>query len=245
MHNSVWPIKRIVLVHGAGHGGWCWAHLIPLLTERGYRVAAPDLPGLGDDPTPPAEVTFAACVERVVEAISEGDDPVLLVGHSLGGAAVTQAAEDRPDLVAKLVYLTAFLPKDGESPLDLAAKSPSAQGLRDSAVEGAHEFNPDLAPDFLYNRCDPSLAGWAVERLRPQARAPVAAPVHLSDERWGSIPKVYVVCTDDHAIPPDVQELMCDRAADVRKRYLDSDHSPFLSQPPALASLLHEEAQAP
>jgi pimeloyl-ACP methyl ester carboxylesterase len=218
---------------------------MPLLTERGYRVVAPDLPGLGDDLTPPTQVTFEACVQRVVDVLSESNDPVLLVGHSLGGAAVTQAAEERPDLVSKLIYLTAFLPRDGESPMDLAAQSPStAQGLRDSAVEGAHEFNPDLAPDFLYNHCEPSLARWAVERLRPQAGAPVAAPVHVSDEHWGSIPKVYVVCTDDHAIPPDVQELMCDRTPGVRKRYLKSDHSPFLSQPSQLASLLHEEAQA-
>jgi pimeloyl-ACP methyl ester carboxylesterase len=238
------PIERIVLIHGAGHGAWCWDRVLPYLSDWGYRVAAPDLPGLGADPTPPSDVTFDAYVGCVVEALGEDDRPALLVGHSLGGAAVTQAAEDRPELVAKLLYLTAFLPRNGQSPLDLAGRSPSTvDALRDSAVEGAHEFRPELAPGLLYNRCDPDVAHWAVERLRPQAAGPVAAPVHISAERWGSIPKVYVVCTDDNALPQEVQQWMCDGALNVRMRFLDSDHSPFLSQPDTLAHLLHEEAQ--
>ena len=240
------PIERIVLIHGAGHGGWCWDHLIPYLHDQGYRVAAPDLPGLGADQTPPSNVTFDAYVGRVVETLAQENSPALLVGHSLGGAAVTQAAENRPDLVSKLLYLTAFLPQDGQSALDLAGRSPSTvDALRDSELEGAHEFRPDRAPGLLYNRCAPDVARWAVEQLRPQAARPVAAPVHISSERWGSIPKVYVICTDDNALPQGVQEWMCHGAPDVRKRYLDSDHSPFLSQPATLAQLLHEEAKGP
>ncbi|HEY3881804.1 MAG TPA: alpha/beta fold hydrolase [Trebonia sp.] len=251
-----WPVRRIVLVHGAGHGAWCWEHLTPELAVLGYQVQAPDLPGLGEDQTPPGAVTFDSYVTRVTGMLRSSPEPVVLVGHSLGGTTISQVAEEAPELVAKLVYLAAFLPCDGESAGDAVSATASATaggkaGPRSGALsisrnagEHAHEFDAALAPDFFYNRCDPDTARWAACRLRPQANAPVAARVRLSASRWGAVPKVYVQCTQDRALPPDVQRSFCDRQPGVRRRVMDSDHSPFLSNVPALAALLHEEAQA-
>jgi pimeloyl-ACP methyl ester carboxylesterase len=239
---------RIVLVHGASHGAWCWERLTPLLERLGYQVEAPDLPGLGADPTPPAEVTFENYVDRVVEALSASPVAALLVGHSLGGITISQAAEQAPAHVAKLVYLAAFLPRDGESAARTGfGEMPESAGraMRASSVEGAHEFDPALAGDVFYNKCDPDVAQWAVRHLRPQANAPASATVRLSADRWGAIPKVYVRCTQDRALPPEYQRWLCERAPDVRERVMDTDHSPFLSNPEGLAALLHEEAQLP
>jgi pimeloyl-ACP methyl ester carboxylesterase len=239
------PITRMVLVHGAAHGAWCWARLTPLLKGLGYQVQAPDLPGLGDDCTPPAAVTFEDYVTRIVEVLHSSPEPALLVGHSLGGPSISQAAEQAPERVAKLVYLAAFLPKDGESAGGTGFKDmpqSAARAVRVSAVEGAHEFNPALAAEVFYHRCDPEVAQWAVKRLRPQANAPVSATVRLSAQRWGTIAKLYVLCAQDRALPPQFQQWLCDRAPDVRQRIMDSDHSPFLSDPQGLAALLHEEA---
>jgi pimeloyl-ACP methyl ester carboxylesterase len=202
-------------------------------------------------------VTFDRYVTRVTGILRRSPDPVLLVGHSLGGTTISQVAEQVPELVAKLVYLAAFLPCDGESAGDAvsayttaspagsgAASRSGAMSIRRDAGEHAHEFDPKLVPGFFYNQCDPDTARWAVCRLRPQANAPAGARVRLSAARWGSVPKVYVQCTRDHALPPDMQQWFCDRQPGVRRRVMDSDHSPFLSNAPALAALLHEEAKA-
>jgi pimeloyl-ACP methyl ester carboxylesterase len=242
------PIRRIVLVHGAAHGAWCWARLMPILEARGYQVQAPDLPGLGDDRTPSAAVTFDDYVTRIVEVLGSSPEPALLLGHSLGGSSISQAAEQVPERVAKLVYLAAFLPEDGESAGGTGFKDmpqSAARAVRVGTVEGAHEFDPALAAEVFYHRCHPEVARWAVERLQPQANAPVSATVRLSAQRWGTIAKVYVLCAQDRALPPQFQQWLCDRAPGVRQRIMDSDHSPFLSDPQGLAALLHEEAQLP
>jgi pimeloyl-ACP methyl ester carboxylesterase len=242
------PIGRIVLVHGAAHGGWCWERLTPLLEQLGYQVQAPDLPGLGADPTPPAAVTFEDYVDRVAEVLRSSPAPAVLVGHSLGGITISQAAERAPEHVAKLIYLAAFLPQDGESAASTSfgeMPDSAARAMRASSVEGAHEFDPALAAEVFYNTSDPDVAQWAVGRLRPQANAPAAATVRLSAQRWGAIPKVYVRTTQDKALPPAFQQWLCDRAPDVRERVMDTDHSPFLSDPDGLAALLHEEARLP
>ena len=153
------PIGRIVLVHGAAHGGWCWERLTPLLEQLGYQVQAPDLPGLGADPTPPAAVTFEDYVDRVAEVLRSSPAPAVLVGHSLGGITISQAAERAPEHVAKLIYLAAFLPQDGESAASTSfgeMPDSAARAMRASSVEGAHEFDPALAAEVFYNTAIPT-----------------------------------------------------------------------------------------
>src|SRR6185436_2462689 len=108
-------VATFVLVHGAWHGAWCWDKVAPLLHAKGHTVAAPDLPGHGDDPTPRGEVTLESYGKRVADVVSAQKEKAIVVGHSMGGIAISAAAEMVPDRIAKLVYLTAFLPRDGES----------------------------------------------------------------------------------------------------------------------------------
>ena len=97
------------------HGGWCWEKVIPLLEEAGHVAQAPDLPGSGDDPTPIPEVSLQGYADRISEVLDAQPEPVVLVGHSSGGTVISQAAEQRPDKVKLLVYLAAFLLRDGET----------------------------------------------------------------------------------------------------------------------------------
>jgi pimeloyl-ACP methyl ester carboxylesterase len=92
-----------VLVHGAWHGAWCWERVLPLLEQRGHRVLAPDLPGMGRDPTPLAAITLDGWARFVVDLVGRQAEPVILVGHSRGGAVTSQAADRVPDRVAILV----------------------------------------------------------------------------------------------------------------------------------------------
>ncbi|SRR5258708_2257427 len=140
-------LRRIVLVHGAAHGAWCWEQLVPLLASRGYDVEVPDLPGLGDDPTSVKEVTLQSYIDRVVEVVSAQPEPVLLLGHSLGGGPISGAGETMPERIGRLVYLTAFLPKDSESLLsmiEIASRFPEPSVAREirPPVDGAYEFPP-------------------------------------------------------------------------------------------------------
>src|SRR3990170_3897582 len=102
-------MARFVLVHGAFGGAWCWDSL----------VEAFDLPGSGSDQTPVTGVTLESCAERVCTALAQRSEPAVLVGHSMGGVIVTQAAANCPERVASLIFVCAFMPADGQSLLDL------------------------------------------------------------------------------------------------------------------------------
>ncbi len=107
-------MSNYVLIHGAWHGAWCWDKVVPLLEKEGHKVEAPDLPGHGNDKTPIPEISLQAYADRVCEILDAQSEPVILVGHSMGGVVITQAAENRPEKIKKLVYLTAFLLQNGE-----------------------------------------------------------------------------------------------------------------------------------
>ncbi len=111
---------RFVLVHGGFVGGWYWEKVVPLLEGDGHRVEAPDLPGNGDDPTPIPQVSLQSYADRISEVLDARPEPAVLVGHSMGGMVISQAAERRPDKVEVLVYLSAFLLRDGETLLSAA-----------------------------------------------------------------------------------------------------------------------------
>jgi pimeloyl-ACP methyl ester carboxylesterase len=242
-------LRRIVLVHGAAHGAWCWERLVPLLEARGMRTRTPDLPGLGADTTPPGDVTFADYVDTILGAVCADPGPALLVAHSMGGWPCSAAAERLPERIGRLVYVASFMPNDGETIVGLAQTlispgEPSGFGcMRPSTVAGAHEIDPACVGPFFYSACSPDVVAAAISRLRPQADAPLAPPIRLSPARFGRVPRTYVLCRNDRALPASAQERLCARAPEVRRRELDSDHSPFYSRPEALAQLLVEEAR--
>ena len=100
-----------LLVHGAWWGAWVWHKLIPLLEEAGHQVLAPDLPGAYLDQTP------LVAVKRLLDLVDRAKEPVIFVSHGLGGVLISQAAEERPEKIRYLVYLTALLPKNDEAAL--------------------------------------------------------------------------------------------------------------------------------
>ena len=101
--------KHFVLVHGA----WCWEKVTPLLAAMGHEAHTLDLPGLGNDPAPVSGITLDSYVNAVKDVILSVNEPVVLVGHSMGGLIITQTAELVPDRVQALGYLAAFSPGNG------------------------------------------------------------------------------------------------------------------------------------
>ena len=120
-------MARFVLVHGAFSGAWIWGPLMDRLKAAGHSVEAFDLPGSGDDHTPASEVSLDACADRLCEVLAANSEPAIVVGHSMSGVIATQGAIRFRERVAAIVYVTAFLPKDGQSLLDLT-KLPEGAG---------------------------------------------------------------------------------------------------------------------
>jgi pimeloyl-ACP methyl ester carboxylesterase len=106
---------HFVLVHGAWHGAWCWNKVVPLLREQGHLVTAVDLPGRWQAPARMADIRAADYAETVGQVLRSSPLPVVLVGHSLGGATISLAAEQHPERIRRLVYLTAFLVPPGQA----------------------------------------------------------------------------------------------------------------------------------
>jgi len=219
---------------------------VPLLAAGGFDVVAIDLPGLGADRTPPGEVTLDGYRAAVVDAVVAAPEPVTLVGHSMGGIPISLAAETEPQRITRLVYLAALLPQDGERLIDLvqADQSPSAARTAGPWTQtDALELDPRMARGIFYNTCNADKAERAAARLRPQATRPMSEPARLSATRWGRVPKTYVVCEQDQALPPTRQHWFCERMPGVRKLSMNTDHSPFYSDPQGLAALIAAEAR--
>ncbi len=225
----------IVLVHGAWHGAWCWERVVPLLEQRGLSVRTVELPSVGPSGSDRPDLTDdAAAVSAVLDAVG---GPILLCGHSYGGMVITRAAADRSD-VNRLVYLCAAMPDSGESGAAVFERAGITAGWL-VVDDGLMSVDPEQASSVFYGDCDSETQQAAITRLRPMSVAPHLEPVPTA--AWRSIPSTYVVCTRDMAIPTEAQRrAFAPQAGEVVE--LDAGHSPFLSQPAAVAELLADRA---
>jgi pimeloyl-ACP methyl ester carboxylesterase len=237
-------MTRVLLIHGAFAGAWCWEPVLPGLRAAGHDVEAIDLPGSGADPTPPGQVTLMAYADRICQTLAEGP-PALLVGHSMGGMAITQAAALSPEHITALAYVAAFIPADGQSLLDLTALPEAAddQVQANLVVEGdppIARMPPEAAPQALMGCATDEQVAWGLERLGPQPVAAFAQPFALGDQpkAFASLPRAYVTCLQDRAIPPAMQQRMYRAAGCDPVIEIDTDHSPWLSRTDELVAAL-------
>lgn len=234
-------MSTFVLVHGAWHGGWCWEKVAVQLRKQGHKVETPDLPGHGSDDTPIAEVSLQAYTDRICEVLRAQDEQVFLIGHSMGGIVISMAAERCPEKVKLLVYLTAFLLQDGEFLLQLAGDDKEAQILPNlimSEDESYATINEDAVREVFYADCPEEDVERARTLLCRQAAAPLATPVRITEENFGSIPRAYIECLNDKAISPALQKMMYTRIPCREVVSMQTSHSPFFAAPGELVENL-------
>jgi len=226
-----------VLVHGGAHGGWCWDKVVPELESRGHRAIAPDLPGMGDDHTPIRELSLRSWGEFIARIARGAAAPVVLVGHSRGGPVIGEAAERVPEAVLGLIYLSAVLIPRGMTTLGaFAAERTNLMEKATTTADGlALILDREVARRGFYHRATAEDADAALDRLCPEPLAPNEEPMSVTEERWGRLPRAFIECADDRALPLAFQRrlhqaLPCDPVVT-----LDSDHSPFLCMPAELA----------
>lgn len=239
-------MARFVLVHGAFAGGWIWGPLAERLEAAGHTVEAPDLPGAGDDETPLEEVTLERYADRICEVLDAATEQSILVGNSMGGVVMTQAAAQRPEKVMRLIYVAAFLPADGQSLIELTELPEGAGDLVQETVVVSGEPPVGELPEETKRAsneyCTAEVSEWAVAKAGRQPVIPFTEPVRLNDE-FERIPRSYVISTKDRFIPPPLQRRMVrDRnVTDVVE--LETDHHAQLSRTEELAELLDERSR--
>ena len=237
-------MARFVLVHGAFGGAWSWGDVVPALERAGHSVTAVDLPGSGEDQTPIEGVALESCAARVCEALETGDEPALLVGHSMGGVVITQAASQCPERVALLVFVAAFMPGDGQSLVDLT-RLPEGAGDQVQAnidISGdppvATMADPAATRAAVMARCTPEQIAYSVARARPQAVSVFATPVSIPAGALDGLRRVYVHTTEDQAIRAPLQLRMIREHPCVEVVELQTDHSPAFSATADLVAAL-------
>jgi pimeloyl-ACP methyl ester carboxylesterase len=220
---------NIVLVHGGWADGSGWSKEIPILTAAGHKVIAVQLPlhSLADD---------VATVKRAVEHIG---GPTILVGHSYGGAVITNAGYNNPN-VKGLVYIAAFAPDEGQSLSTFVnpANFPKDLFIVDSG--GFIYLNPKIFRENFAQDVDPTEA---------DIMAIVQKPFHQSNfvaksgpPAWKQHPTWYQISTDDHMIPPDVQRMFAQRM-NATTISLPASHASYVSHPNEIAQLILDAAK--
>src|SRR5487761_1896253 len=220
-----------VLVHGAWHGAWSWRDLAAEFDRRGAAWRSLDLPSGHDDATATSELS--ADVAAVV-ATARDVGPVVLVGHSYGGAVIADAASSVPGLVG-LVFLAALVHRPGESASDANREVRVRTALDEAIVVdgGLLRLDPAGAALALYGDCSVETTTWAVKHLGAQTLVSFRSPRSSPD---ADVSRRYVLCRRDRALDPTLQEAMAARCDDIVE--LESDHSPFLSHPAACAAAI-------
>ncbi len=236
--------KTIVLVHGAFAGQYAWDMVKPTLEAADYKVITLDLPGHGADDTPPGQVTFDQYVDVVGQHIAAEPGQVTLVGHSMAGMVISAVAEQMPDKLEKLIYLSAYLPQNGD---DL-------QTLGNSDSESLIGPNLQLAPDYssaslpddivvqvFASDCSDEVKALVVAKNKPEPLAAFQTKVVLTEGNFGRVPKFYIETLKDQGVGNALQKRMVAANGHVQQVYsLDCSHSAYFAKPGELTALLQQ-----
>jgi pimeloyl-ACP methyl ester carboxylesterase len=224
-------MNNIVLIHGGFVDGSGWESVYSILKKDGYNVS------IVQNPT----ISLEGDVTATKRILAAQDGPAILVGHSYGGAVITEAGND--PRVAGLVYITAFAPDKGESVASLIKDPPPGAPvppilppqdgylLLDRAKFAA-SFAGDVEAEKAAFMAD-SQVPWGLEALGGE----------ISQPAWKAKPSWYLIATDDKMIPPDAQRAMSKRAGSTVVEVKGS-HAIYVSQPEAVAALVEQAARS-
>ena len=229
-----------VLVHGGGHGGWCYQKVARILQAAGHEVHTPTLTGLGERAhlvSPDVDLDMHI---TDVTAVLHSEDlrDVILVGHSYGGMVITGVADRATDRIGDLVYLDAANPTNGQSLVDVAGPIIEITRTVGQVIDGV-ELVLFPAPDagLFYGVTDPADVAWMAERLTPHPWKCFEQPLRLTNEDalW-AIPQAHIVCTS--TLPTRDPELMEKARASGRLWDIDTGHDLMITEPAAVADAL-------
>jgi pimeloyl-ACP methyl ester carboxylesterase len=229
-----------VLVHGGGHGGWCWRPTARHLRAMGHEVYTPTLTGFGErGHLDTATVTFSTFVKDVTNVFEFEDlRDVVLVGHSMGGVIIPRVAEALPDRVRRVVWLAAVVTNDGESLLQTVPQSPWIAKAVTIGPDGTAHTDPDLIIDANIHDGTPEQRAFVHDRHLPYPPHALNEPGRLSAFLALGLPTAYVIATDDRTIEPHVAERMAARLPGADVRRVPGGHDCMITRAPEVAEVL-------
>jgi len=239
-------VKDLVLVHGAWQGSWAWAGVIPLLEREGFTCHTVDMPGNGQNPTKPKDVSmelYMSYLRGVLEGIGR---PVIVVGHSSGGIIASQLAEREAKRVKALVYVAGMMLPSGLKFAELVEKfskcDPTALGIvphLDWSKDGeTTTVKKGYARKIFYQDCPVRRASAAAKLLKPHPQRGRDISARLTKGRYGKIPRAYIEAKLDQSIPLKIQRHMQKLVPGTKRYTLNTGHAPQLAAPEELAATM-------
>jgi pimeloyl-ACP methyl ester carboxylesterase len=236
---------RFVLVHGSWHDGALWKPVADALDVAGHHVTTPTIAGHGKD-VEKAGITHEDCVRSIVEHIEEEDlSDVVLVGHSFGGTVIARVAMEIPQRLRRLVFWNAFVPEDGNSLNDEVPPFyvEMFDGLAAETDDDTVRLPWPVWREAFINDADEALARSAYERLSPEPYQPFTAKLDLKAFYSLDLPRSYLNCTEDIALPPGEwgwHPRMSSRLGLYRLVQMPGSHEVIFTNPAGLADKLVE-----
>jgi pimeloyl-ACP methyl ester carboxylesterase len=234
-----------VLVHGGGHGGWCYRKVKRLLETSGHEVFAPSLTGLAERSrslSPAVDLDFH--IDDVVELLRYWDlRDAIVVGHSYGGMVITGVGDRAPERVGKLVYLDAANPKNGQSLVDVTRGGINFIREAGQVVDGVEVvLVPSSGAAAFYGVDDPGDQAWMDERFTGHPWACFEQPLRLtSEDALAAIPQYHIVCTS--TLGGRDPEMIRLAQAEGRLWTVDTGHDLMITEPEFVADALREIAE--
>jgi pimeloyl-ACP methyl ester carboxylesterase len=248
--------KHFVLVHGACHGAWVWYKLKPRLESAGHRVTALDLSASGINPKSLQDLRslddYSLPLLELMDSVPE-NEKVILVGHSLGGMNLALAMDKYAHKISVAVFVTAFMPDTVHVPsyvIDELLTRKSKEFWLDTQYSsfGSTEnpltsllFGPKFTSSMLYQQCSPEDVELAITLMRNSSlfREDLAKANKFTNEGFGSVKRVYIVCEEDKAITKDLQEWFIENNPVEEVYEIEgADHMAMLSKTDQLFQLL-------
>ncbi|CAH2076333.1 unnamed protein product [Thlaspi arvense] len=249
-------MKQYVLVHGGCHGAWCWYKVKPVLENSGHRVTVVDLTACGVNMSKVEEIQtledYAKPLLEVLESFGS-EDKVILVAHSLGGASISLAADMFHRKISVAVFVTSFMPDTTNPPSYMFEKYIERLSKEEQMMDlelGTYgtsdhpRMTAYLGPKFLKTMYqlspieDFELAKTLV-RVGPAITSGLTGTKSLTEEGYGSVPRVYIACGEDKGLSVDFQRWMIENYPVKEVMEIkDADHMPMFSKPLELCDLL-------
>lgn len=241
---SLKDTNTIVVIHGAWSSANDWNHVAGHLISAGSNVIAVNLPGHGSDETPVSSISLQLYVYEVLKAIGDKTD-ITLVGHSFGGIVASEVAELIAPQIKKVIYVAAFVPKNGESLLSLAktdSESLVGKNLIVDEKAGIASIAKEAVAETFMADAPASVVEYVTKNLRPEPLAPLVMPVALTKDNFGKTAKVYIHSQHDCTVSYSLQQKMVEEAGITRTYSLPSSHTPFIVFSQVLSTIISLEA---
>jgi pimeloyl-ACP methyl ester carboxylesterase len=244
------PLKppTLILVHGALFTSSSWIAVQSYLQENGYNVVTMDVPGRADDGEISYFVTLSKAVDKLCKVVSAQSEPVVLVGHSQGGAIITQALDRCADKIKALVYVAAVAPLNGEAVFDALSQEDNDNFGQCATLDKMNDvyninYNGPIREMFMAD-ASPEQVKWSINNMVPEPSRIGDATLYYPEKIFRAMPKYYIETTNDKIISLATQKKIEANIKPDKVYSIISSHSPFLTHPRWLSTYLIEIANS-